>query len=306
MFRLSHFKVINIIQIFLFTSSLVLIFYSSSGVEKKMIEGVTSISLRSGLFGDNARRFRLHVLNMFVVGHIAHHVPWYVAMGIAMKEGDDTKEMEDAVEMVQYIAGYEAWCAVKDVVKDVVMNVTQSVAWNIAMDVTGDFTIAAIAASTSESSLQIVFNNCRSTIAGRKEIFCRIDALGDKISSTSMTIDEVVKCCRIMMTCTLEKLKPTIPLKMLDYLLGYERAISFLNNQHYSYRELMNKHAQLVQRLGLETRYAKLTAPCINVKSLAVNYLSMLPRVLVEIIIDYCRLTQDDPEESDEIRKSRI
>ena len=108
-----------------------------------------------------------------------------------------------------------------------------------------------------------------------------------------------------------EKLKLTIPLKIADYLLGYERVISLLryypsegteavSQYHCSHSELMNKHAELVRRLGLEESYAKLKAPKYESTTLA-RYLSTLPTVLIEIIVGYCTLTQDSSEDLDEI-----
>lgn len=88
---------------------------------------------------------------------------------------------------------------------------------------------------------------------------------------------------------------------MLDYLLCYEKAISFVRHLDYDrYRLLMNAHSQLVQRLELKSSYSKLTTPRVSVLEL-MSYLTNMPVVLVEIVVGYCNLTLDDPEDEDEI-----
>ena len=98
-----------------------------------------------------------------------------------------------------------------------------------------------------------------------------------------------------------KRLQLTIPLKMLDYLFGYERIISFLLKaggvQQYS--ALMDKHRKLVHLLGLEKHYAQLT---VFVDSeFLLKFLPTFPRVLVEIIVDYTQLSQENSEDLDEI-----
>ena len=71
-------------------------------------------------------------------------------------------------------------------------------------------------------------------------------------------------------------------------------------NPFIPYHLLTEKHTQLVRHLGLENSYAKLKASRHKVATLT-NHLPMLPVVLIEIMVGYCGLRQDNSEDSDEI-----
>ena len=95
----------------------------------------------------------------------------------------------------------------------------------------------------------------------------------------------------------------SVPL-LVNCLLGYERMISLTrnfgagNNQYHSL--LTNKHLQLLRKLGLEDYYAKLKSWRYD-KIILAEYLPMLPAALVEIVLGYCHLHQDNCDDLDEI-----
>ena len=93
---------------------------------------------------------------------------------------------------------------------------------------------------------------------------------------------------------------------MLDYLLSYEQAISFLRYCGNTivvagqYRLLIEQHAQLVRSLGLGKSYGTLMIPR-HGAAVLMEYLPTLPLVLVEVVVGYGHLHHDDPEDLDEI-----
>lgn len=246
-----------------------------------MAKEFKATSTFGGLSGGNARRFRLHMLNVCAAGYAAAYAAWEVA------------RYADVCD-----AGYTAWTVAVDAAWDV----AGKVAWDATLDVAGN--AAKDIAKKVGTPQKISYAICRSVILDRKKIFSSVDASGTKISSAPMTVDKVVKCCTTMMTFNEEqfaRLQLTIPLKMLDYLLGYERAIFFLRHDAVGhYYSLMDKHLQLVRRLGLEKHYAELTVPRHGVIVVS-ECLPTLPVVLIDIIIGYGYLHHDNADDLDEI-----
>ena len=266
-----------------------------------------------GLSDDIARQFRIHILNVYAAWDAAGS-----AAGSAAKDA----AWNAAWNAAGSAAGHAAWAAARAATWDATWGAAMDAAGGAAMGAawTAAWDAAKDVAKNGGTARQIAYVSCRSVIVDRKKIFSSIDTLGDKIPSTPMTVDDVIRVCTVMMTFgekEFTRLQSTIPLKMLDYLLGYERAISFLhyfpignrnggstNQYHCSYRELMDKHRQLVCDLGLEKSYAKLTAPRHEV-SMLTKYLPMMPIVLIEIMIEYSSLchdaSPDNTGDSDEI-----
>ena len=63
---------------------------------------------------------------------------------------------------------------------------------------------------------KIAHASCQSVVLNRKKFYATIDTLGDEVSSTPMTSDEVAKHCTIMMTFDKEQftqLQLTIPIR---------------------------------------------------------------------------------------------
>lgn len=231
------------------------------------------------LFITNARQFRLQLLNIYAVGELTRNV------------------VEQARTDAWGAAGMTACCAVREVTRYAVLTAARKAAWCAAGRAVEEIE------EKGGTPQQIAYGCCRSAILDRKKIFNAIDDLGDEISSSPMTIDEVVKVCAAIMTfkdVNFKESQQIIPLVMLNYLLWYEHLILFLHHHDDGhYQSLMDQHSQLISHLGLEKSYAKLIAPREDVIIL-VNRLPM-PMVLIKIVLEYCKLTQDDPDEADEI-----
>lgn len=257
---------------------------------------IREFKMTTKLPGVYARQFRLELLNIYAAGAFAREL----AVRIARETLGD---LGDVTECVTECTAWKA--AVRAAWKAAVY-----AAWKVAGDFAGDTTLCAAVCDIREiekkrgTIRQIAYASCRLVITNRKKISCEIDNLGDKIPSTSMMTNEVYEFCTFQMTFdkkTFKMLRLTIPLKLGDYLLGCERAISFLRQcGDARYYSLMNKHSELVRRLGLEHPYAKLTVARVSPIELG-NYLSTTPMDLIELIIGYCALTQDNPEDRDEI-----
>lgn len=154
----------------------------------------------------------------------------------------------------------------------------------------------------SKTPLCIAYIYCRAVIVNRKMISDAFDSY-EEILSRPMTIDEAVGECTKMMTFndeSIDELKSSLLLKLVDYLLGYECMISFLREFDDQYRLYIDIHSQLVRRLDLEDVYAKLFVFGVKLDEMT-KYLPTIPVVLIEVILGYCLLTQDDPGDSDEI-----
>ena len=150
---------------------------------------------------------------------------------------------------------------------------------------------------------ETVHSVCRFAIINRKKIYEAIDKAAEKTTAVPMTVKKATEVCEeTVITFDEEqfaKLRLTIPLKMVDYLLGYEQIISFLR-PYEQYHLLMEQHRKLVQRLGLEKIYLKLTSPR-EIVGLLAECLPLFPLVLLEIVVGYCQPCMDVPDDVDEI-----
>ena len=102
----------------------------------------------------------------------------------------------------------------------------------------------------------------------------------------------------------LKQLKSTVKLALLFYLFNVEELIQFVKNEgtdinmRKEQRELMRKHADLVDKLGLTADYQKLFAPRFNFDYL-LPFLhrspARLPKDLIKIIASFdCPSFEDD------------
>lgn len=237
------------------------------------------------LSGCEARKFRLLILNISSAGGVS----WNAA-GDAAGDVTGGAAVDAAWDATFYFTpGDEEWYSAR-------YN-----AWSVAMHTAGHAaSTAAVEARKKRGTLQQIADvACRSVISDRKKIIEEIDKLCEQIPSTPMSPKEVADICTTMMTFDdLTKLQSTLPLKMVDYLLGYEQAINFLPCAER--KKLMNKHQDLLNRLDLEKSYAGLKEPECKVSRLS-DYLPMLPLVIVELIVGYCALGVSDPDDLNEI-----
>ena len=242
-----------------------------------------SSSMKPSLLGADTRRFHLQTLHIYAVGYTL----WNAAMEAEWNYVRDKvgEEARDAAGDAARVAMDAEWESVREMV------------W----EVTEEFSRSATQDAKKKEG--IFHTVCHSVIANRKKIYEAIDRLKLTPPTTPViTVEEATEICETMMTFDDEdfaKLQLTIPLKMIDYLLGYEQAISFLR-PYEQYDLLMEQHQTLVQRLGLEKAYLELTNPRETVDFLA-DCLPLLPLVLLKIVVGYCQLRVNDPDDLDEI-----
>ena len=242
-----------------------------------------------GLSGDDAKQFRLQALYTYVSGAIVRTTSRYSTKiktwdEVDIAVGDIAVNSAEAARDIVYPERGTVWSS----------HVGKGTVWdgvdNAAKDVS----------EKGGTLRQIVHAVCWSVITDRNKIIDDInDTLGSQVLSNPIGIETMSEICMTLMRFDdkdIEKLKLMIPLKMIDYLFAYERIISFLRMTNASAdagggaaAALMDKHSQLVKRLGCENYYNKLTAPQYGLDVL-IECLSMLPTDLVKIIVDYDRL----------------
>lgn len=226
--------------------------------------------------GDVARKFRLQVLNLYAAGHAVMCTVAHSALNTA---------------------GYYAWHATRSALGSAVTIGSDNALNTLRCTIRN-------AEKNEATPLQFVYVSCRMIIVERKKVFKIIDDLNNKMPETSTTTKEMFDVCEILMTFNEKEftlLKLTIPLKMVDYLLGYERAISFLYDcDRTSYTLLMEKHSQLTRRLEPTTAYTKLTAAREDFVTLVLEH-NILPTVLLKIVVGYCALNPQTEEDCEEI-----
>lgn len=242
--------------------------------------------------------FRFQLLDISSIGDIARDagcITWDAAMNAARMA---------AGEAAGRAAGDVAWKAAGRAAGYVTREAAWKAAWEVAWGAAREAAKKVIGRNKGGTPRQIVYASCRSVILDRKKIIKAIEDDLSDVPSTPMTIDEVSKCCIIMMSFDekkFEKLRLTVSLQLVNYLLKYECIISILrqcgNERYYT---LMDMHTKLVRRLGLESSYAKLMNAKVNIVELG-KHLPTIPAVLIDIIIGYCALTLDVPEDKDEI-----
>lgn len=307
---------------------------------------------------DKVKQFRLQVLYVYFAGRLAGDATDDPAPSSASKvvcdfaEDAAGKATCDAAEEAVWTAAMDdvlttaAWYAVKEVAWyaawTAAVRAEQDTVENVTLNAAGFF----VRAKEITSLRQIAFASCRSVISDRKKIIRAIDGIfavdtSLSPSSKSMTIEEMVKVCTLMLTFNDEKFKKfqlTVPLKLTEYLLECERTISFLHpcngnysnyhsyhnidddvdhqyhHQYQQYQLLMKKHSELVQRLGLEKVYLGLTTSRVTVDTLLVSFSQVsevpqatkvvdMPKVLLKIIVGYCELYKGNSDDVDEIYK---
>ena len=248
------------------------------------------------LSSDDARRFRVQVLTLHAAGAIAVIIASDAA-GDAIMDN-----VADAAGISVVDAALTAALAVAGDQRVTMLTATRTAVWNVTRTATRD--VVKNVAWSGGTSRQIAYASCRSIIIDRKKIYASIDAMGDRISSDFMTAGDVVKHCTVMMAFDREQivqLQLTVQLKMLDYLLSYEYAISFLRSHDgEAHFLLMKKHQELTRRLSLEGDYALLLAPREDVSMLS-TLLPLLPIVLVKVIVEYCSLSLQDLDDEEEV-----
>ena len=188
-----------------------------------------------GLSSDDGRRFRLCLLNLYAAGEVAVSA----AAGVTLDTSGGVATYYDASDA----AGMEMMRAVGYAVQD-----TTGYALHAAGDAAEEIAergakmAAEMVKKKGGTVRQITHASCLSVIFDRKKIYDGI-AVAWNEKFPRMATDKVVKCCITMMTFSEEqftKLQLTIPLKMLDYLLGYQQAISFLRSVDVAqYQSLM-------------------------------------------------------------------
>lgn len=256
------------------------------------------------LSGCDARRFRVQVLNIFaveytavaVVRHAEEHAVRGAGPGARWGVARGARSAEMAAEMAAAVEA--AWYAAREAAGEAAAKVAFTAAYSAAKKM-----------ATKGKLRKIEYVACRSVINDRKMIIKSIDNLNE-IPSTPMTIEEAAKVCMIMITFdeeSFKSLQQTLPLKLLDYLLGCEYAISFLRRECEDHNDqwlhLMEKHQSLVCRLDLKKLYAKLVTAR-EILELLTTYSPEMPRlpfVVMIIVAGYCDLRFDVPEDVDEI-----
>ena len=241
------------------------------------------LEMEQSLSVADTRRFHLQTLHIYAVGYTV----WNAAT-------------EAEWNYVRDKVGGEAWDATGDAAR-IAMDAEWESVREMVREVTEEFSRSA--AQDAKKKEEIIHTACRSVIANRKKIYEVVDRLKLTPPTTPIiTVERATEICGTMMTFNDEqfaKLQLTIPLKMIDYLLGYEQAISFLR-PYEQYDLLMEQHWTLVQRMGLERTYLELAISRETVDFLA-DCLPLFPLVLLEIVVGYCQLRVDDPDDLDEI-----
>lgn len=244
------------------------------------------------LTSDGSRRFCLQLLNLYATGYVTWDAIEYAASYVVKASPENV-----TWGAAKNAAGSAAWYSIINSVGNSIEHSVWWGVWNTTRDVVKNV------ANKGGTPQEIAYASCRSVILDRKTIFKKIDDLHNIVPFTPMTTKKVFDVCMTVMTFDekeFEKLQLTIPLKMVDYLLGYRRMISFLQYRDQpSYFCLMEKHSQLTRRLGLEDFYTQLTTP-LDIVTLP-RYLQMLPVVLVKIVLESCALDPSDAKDSDEI-----
>lgn len=138
--------------------------------------------MSGGLSSGDARRFCLHVLNIYATGDIQRSI---------------------ATDVLAINKNYYSWGSEYKTT----IYLTGNMAVNDAKNAVGDeVTFGTNKSSTTlqrmeEHHSKIVHAICRAMLLNHKKIFSSIDVLADQISSTFMTTSEVAKLCTITTDC---------------------------------------------------------------------------------------------------------
>ena len=141
-----------------------------------------------------------------------------------------------------------------------------------------------------EAIKEIAKASCRVSILQRRKIReVAFKAAEEKLPAKLKDIDET-RCIKFLLTFEgkcLEGLQQFLVLRKLNYLFRVEQIIQLTNlsSSSSSSSSLLKQHQMLVTSLGLEKQYAGLFPHVID--SNTIVWLE-LPKVIVDIIVDYC------------------
>lgn len=124
---------------------------------------------------------------------------------------------------------------------------------------------------------------CRSVLFERKKIRSAVFEAVNKKLSELFQIDQIdqSKCLLRLLAVDLEKFKKVIRLQQCNYLFQVERLIRLSQLS-----QLMDKHYQLLQELGIKERYRALFPVVITVDELS-DCLPCMPSELITIVHSY-------------------
>lgn len=233
-----------------------------------------------------------------------------VATGKAARYATDMV-VEDAVP--EHVAGAAAWDATYAAEREAGLDVIYDAAGEEIVDVAADAAIkeawdvaygAAEKASRRGCSPQeIAEASCRVVIGLRKEIREKIFKRVEKLPPAGLKKIDETKVISLLLGFEgeqLESLKSTIPLQLCNYLFLTERIIR-LSGSHISRDHLLEKHRHLVKCVELEEKYKNLFPTVVDVEThLAHHTMPGLPKVVIEIIVEYCKFCWHPDGSADE------